>query len=578
MINYTVKLDLTDNGVLNTGWRIKQGDYREVAIIVKIANNGETYFPDEAPSIVFRRPDGKSIIGQMSKSVNQTYSYMLIGNELAIAGQIVMDVKFDDRLSSASCIFECVPDTIGEGSSEADIYPGITMEQAKEAASTAAVEVAEEWIQTVDAYDIAYNDTTVGDALDTGGGGGGGGTPYWSQVQLKPFKTISNDDFKVEDDELKLKNGGGGGASTWADLDNKPFENVSTDDFNVNNGTLEIVDKPTNVTVTQSLTTGTKIGEIAVDGVNTELFAPEGGGGGDSDWSELTGKPFEDISTDDFSVDDDGVLHSKGGSGGASSWDDLTDKPFESLNSDNFEVDENGVLSVVGGGGGSGKIQVETELLATESTTDVITKTVKSLSNFDFVMLCAINVSGHIYQNQIIPIDLFRTLNTEINSMGLDIYLAKRYTSLAYYISDTSIGMRGMNPSDSGLTTRFYGIKLLGGSGSAEAEVETFTATVASGFNITANKVEKIGKIIVCTFGGAKASGNLSNNTWNTIGTVPTEVRPSEERFGSCGAFTISNASLSGTVRIEPNGNISVCPWGASAVNRFIGQITYTID
>lgn len=233
---------------------------------------------------------------------------------------------------------------------------------------------------------------------------------------------------KIEDAIESATNTAESAASDLATLSGEVAQNTSD--------IADLQSKATAVSVNPILTSGTKIAEITVDGDKKNLYAPSGGGGGGgaSDWSELTGKPFEDISADDFSVDDDGVLHVIGG----------------------------------GGEGGSGKISVETELLATESTTDVVTKTVKSLSDFDFVMLCAVNGSGHINQNQIVPIDLFRTLNTEANSMGLDIYITKRYTSIAYYRSDTSIGLRGMNPSDSGLTTRFYGIKLSGGSGSGQ--------------------------------------------------------------------------------------------------------------
>lgn len=50
-------------------------------------------------------------------------------------------------------------------------------------------------------------DGSVSDTLP--GGGGGGGSTSWNQVYSKPFNTISTDDFKVESNQLKLKNPGG---------------------------------------------------------------------------------------------------------------------------------------------------------------------------------------------------------------------------------------------------------------------------------------------------------------------------------------------------------------------------------
>ena len=43
-IKYTAKLDLTDNGALNTGWRIKQGDNGKVLIVIKVVNNNDVHF------------------------------------------------------------------------------------------------------------------------------------------------------------------------------------------------------------------------------------------------------------------------------------------------------------------------------------------------------------------------------------------------------------------------------------------------------------------------------------------------------------------------------------------------------
>lgn len=154
MVKYTAMLDLTDNGAFDTGWRIKQGDFRDSVLVVKVANNGEPFYDAEnMPSIVFHRADGKSVIGTMTAGGNDSYQYAFIGNELEIAGPVVMDVKFGGnsagRLSTASCIFTCVEDTLSAGATPADIYPGLTLEEVTTEATRVSTEVATEVAQRV---------------------------------------------------------------------------------------------------------------------------------------------------------------------------------------------------------------------------------------------------------------------------------------------------------------------------------------------------------------------------------------------------------------------------------------------
>lgn len=134
-IRYTVILDITDNGCFNTGWRLKQGDGQNIVLDVKVTNNGENYEAENPPRIVFKRPDGYSVIGQMDALTEDFYTYTIVGNEIAVAGNVLMDVKFgedEDRTSTASCKFEVIPDTIGQSSGGSGIYDNTLAELVEE--------------------------------------------------------------------------------------------------------------------------------------------------------------------------------------------------------------------------------------------------------------------------------------------------------------------------------------------------------------------------------------------------------------------------------------------------------------
>lgn len=122
---YIVKLDMVDSGIIKTSMRLKQGDSGCV-IYLKIFNNGNIYY-DEAtlPEIYFKRPDGSTVIGSATAGQDNMYVYTIVGNELEMAGSVVMDAKFtlgDGRESSASCSFEVVADTIGATVKASDVY------------------------------------------------------------------------------------------------------------------------------------------------------------------------------------------------------------------------------------------------------------------------------------------------------------------------------------------------------------------------------------------------------------------------------------------------------------------------
>lgn len=145
-IRYTVILDITDNGCFNTGWRLKQGDGQNIVLNVKVTNNGDNYVAENPPRIVFKRPDGYSVIGQMDALDDDFYTYTIVGNEIAVAGNVLMDVKFgadEDRTSTASCKFEVIPDTIGQSSGGSDVYDNTVAELVE--ISKANVKLAESY-------------------------------------------------------------------------------------------------------------------------------------------------------------------------------------------------------------------------------------------------------------------------------------------------------------------------------------------------------------------------------------------------------------------------------------------------
>lgn len=124
-VNYTVVLDLTDNGCIQTGWRLKQGDSGNSTIIAKVVNNGvDAYDPNVTPEIAFKRADGNSVLSTMVAN-DGYYEYTFVGNEISVVGRVVMDVTFtdlEDRISTCSARFEVVENPAGYDPEGAHTY------------------------------------------------------------------------------------------------------------------------------------------------------------------------------------------------------------------------------------------------------------------------------------------------------------------------------------------------------------------------------------------------------------------------------------------------------------------------
>ena len=145
------------------------------------------------------------------------------------------------------------------------------------------------------------------------------GLEVYVVAENKKYRLIGNDPTNIENWE-EVGAGGSGGTSDYTELTNKPqiegvtlsgnktasdlglaTENdIPTDLADLNDdATHRLVtdtEKSTwngksSVGVTQIQSSGTKIATVNVDGTPTDLYAPSGGSGGTSDYSELENKP-----------------------------------------------------------------------------------------------------------------------------------------------------------------------------------------------------------------------------------------------------------------------------------------------
>ena len=175
IIEYKAQLDFTDNGVFETGWRIKQGDYGSCQLVFFVTNNGENQFDvGITPQIGFRRADGMSIVSELTPE-DPFYTYTFVGNELEIPGPTLVDVKYvyvDGRISTATCRFDVVPDTIGYDPTGAGTYNNPVSALAEMALSTA--QQAEAWaVGTKNGSPVSSGDPTYHN-----------NSKYWSELRM----------------------------------------------------------------------------------------------------------------------------------------------------------------------------------------------------------------------------------------------------------------------------------------------------------------------------------------------------------------------------------------------------------
>ena len=165
---------------------------------------------------------------------------------------------------------------------------------------------------------------------------------------------------KLEVIKTAIQNGGGGGGTTVV----ANPQAAATDDLEkLQVGQVVYAIPVTEVEVTPIQLSGTKIATVTIDGTDYDLYAPNGGGGGDTvSWNQIqaTGTKIAEITINGSSTD----VYVPAGSGGG---DTVTWTQIQQSGTKIAEISINGSTTNVyapnnGGGGGS---SVTTDLLFT---------------------------------------------------------------------------------------------------------------------------------------------------------------------------------------------------------------------
>lgn len=128
---YNISLSFNNDTPVKTAYTFKQGDK---GITLNIATSGLATSGTTA-HIVFKRSNGTSVEAELANQSGPNYSYVTLGNEFAVPGVVVADLKLYDgdtqRVSTASFIFHVIGDTLdGIGGGTAGYSD--TLEQIKE--------------------------------------------------------------------------------------------------------------------------------------------------------------------------------------------------------------------------------------------------------------------------------------------------------------------------------------------------------------------------------------------------------------------------------------------------------------
>ena len=110
--DFDVILNFNSATPVKTGAEFKAGD-KGFTINMDVRELDPTGM---TPKIAFYRSNGTSVESAAVTNVGNIFSYTLLGNELAVPGVVVADLKFydgdDQRVSSASFIFTAISDTL----------------------------------------------------------------------------------------------------------------------------------------------------------------------------------------------------------------------------------------------------------------------------------------------------------------------------------------------------------------------------------------------------------------------------------------------------------------------------------
>jgi hypothetical protein len=108
---YTINLNPNITTPVKTGYTFKSGD-KGITFNIAVTEMDPT---DTSAKIAFHRANGTSVEAALSGQ-GPTYSYTILGNEFAVPGVVVADVKFyqstTQRVSTASFVFNVINDTL----------------------------------------------------------------------------------------------------------------------------------------------------------------------------------------------------------------------------------------------------------------------------------------------------------------------------------------------------------------------------------------------------------------------------------------------------------------------------------
>ncbi len=107
---YNIRLNPNRAKVIDTGIKFARGDKGSTFnLFIEELDTSNT-----TAKIVFKRSNGTSVESDITEE-SGTYRYQLLGNELAILGKVVADIKFyegEKRISTCTFVFEVTSDTL----------------------------------------------------------------------------------------------------------------------------------------------------------------------------------------------------------------------------------------------------------------------------------------------------------------------------------------------------------------------------------------------------------------------------------------------------------------------------------
>ena len=124
MVTYNVELNIKQDGVVDTGIEVTQGDFGEVQLLIRVKDDDSYIMNAVGAEVVFNLPNGYIVTGNATISAG-TYTYVFKGNELQSAGKIVavLTLTFSDgRVSSCSFIFNCRYNSLYDRRIPAGVY------------------------------------------------------------------------------------------------------------------------------------------------------------------------------------------------------------------------------------------------------------------------------------------------------------------------------------------------------------------------------------------------------------------------------------------------------------------------